>query len=89
MTNLGKCTALGSMIFGRRLGCVAINGDDKTKPLPDIHEFVQCVQQIFVESAIMTLIPPQLAYKLNLPVWRRFESAAGKALELGSHRHLH
>jgi hypothetical protein len=71
------------MIFGRRLGCVAINGDNQT-PISNIHEFVHCVQQIFVESANMQLVPPKLAYKLNLPVWRRFVDAAGKALALGN-----
>lgn len=70
------------MIFGRRLGCVS-SSQDKTN-LPDIHEFVNCVQQIFVESANMTLIPPKMAHYLNLPVWKRFENAASKALELAS-----
>lgn len=70
------------MIFGRRLGCVS-SSQDKTN-LPDIHEFVHCVQQIFVQSANMTLIPPKMAHYLNLPVWKRFEDAASKALELAS-----
>lgn len=67
------------MIFGRRLGC--ISSSDKSN-LPDIHEFVHCVQQIFVQSANMTLIPPKMAHYLKLPVWKRFEEAAGKALDL-------
>lgn len=75
-------TALGTMIFGRRLGCVS-SSQDKTN-LPDIHEFVHCVQQIFVQSANMTLIPPKMAHYLNLPVWKRFEEAASKALQLAS-----
>lgn len=75
-------TALGTMIFGRRLGCVS-SSQDKTN-LPDIHEFVHCVQQIFVQSANMTLIPPKVAHYLNLPVWKRFEEAASKALDLAS-----
>lgn len=69
--------SLGAMIFGRRLGCVA-----KTSDMETIHEFVHCVQQIFSESAKMSMISPRLAYKLNLPVWRRFVKAAGRALEL-------
>ena len=69
------------MIFGRRLGCVS-SSQDKSN-LPDIHEFVNCVQQIFVQSANMQLIPPKMAHYLKLPVWKRFEEAAGKALELG------
>ena len=74
------------MIFGRRLGCVAI-GDNQTNetPFSNIHEFVHCVQQIFVESANMQLIPPKLAHKLNLPVWKRFVNAAGQALTLGNY----
>ncbi|XP_017490487.1 PREDICTED: cytochrome P450 315a1, mitochondrial-like, partial [Rhagoletis zephyria] len=74
--------SLGTMIFGRRLGCVS-SSQDKTN-LPDIHEFVHCVQQIFVQSANMTLIPPKVAHYLNLPVWKRFEEAASKALDLAS-----
>ena len=81
ITNHIACTALGTMIFGRRLGCVS-SSQDKTN-LPDIHQFVSCVQQIFVESANMTLIPPKVAHYLKLPVWKRFEEAAGKALDLG------
>ncbi|XP_064461292.1 cytochrome P450 315a1, mitochondrial-like [Ornithodoros turicata] len=69
--------SLGTMIFGRRLGCVA-----KTSSMESIHEFVHCVQQIFSESAKMSMMSPRLAYKLNLPVWRRFVKAAGRALEL-------
>lgn len=68
------------MIFGRRLGCVSPVSQGT---LPDIHEFVNCVQQIFVESANMLSIPPKLAHYLKLPVWKRFEKAAGKALDLG------
>ncbi|CAG2166477.1 unnamed protein product, partial [Oppiella nova] len=90
-------TALGTMIFGRRLGCVAMDvrahgtggsdgsggcADDNHRPMANIHEFVHCVQQIFVESANMQLIPPKLANRLNLPVWQRFVGAAGKALTL-------
>ncbi|XP_054155253.1 cytochrome P450 315a1, mitochondrial-like [Oppia nitens] len=78
--------SLGTMIFGRRLGCIPMPNtgasDDTQKPMTNIHEFVHCVQQIFVESANMQLIPPKLAFKLNLPVWRRFVDAAGKALNL-------
>ncbi|XP_023243581.1 cytochrome P450 315a1, mitochondrial-like [Centruroides sculpturatus] len=68
--------SLGTMIFGRRLGCV------QAEKLGDIHEFVHCVQQIFLESARMTMIPPRLASLLNLPVWKRFVKAANRALEL-------
>lgn len=83
--------SLGTMIFGRRLGCVptqhdlnlAINSDSSQQPLEKMHDFVECVQQIFIESARMTMIPPKVAHKMNLPVWRRFTSAAGKALALG------
>ncbi|RWS29023.1 cytochrome P450 315a1-like protein [Leptotrombidium deliense] len=73
--------SLGSMIFGRRLGCVP-NKHVACQQLRHINEFVACVQQIFVESASMTLIPARYAYKLNLPVWKRFEKAADGAIEL-------
>ncbi|XP_023236716.1 cytochrome P450 315a1, mitochondrial-like [Centruroides sculpturatus] len=69
--------SLGTMIFGRRLGCV-----DSDHRKDGMHEFVHCVQQIFRESAKMTMIPPRLAYMLKLPVWRRFVRAADKALYL-------
>ncbi|XP_003743235.1 cytochrome P450 315a1, mitochondrial [Galendromus occidentalis] len=70
--------SLGAMIFGRRLGCVSTTNDSA-----DIHEFVHCVQQIFSESAKMAMVSPKLASALRLPMWRRFEKAAGRALDLG------
>lgn len=78
-------TALGAMIFGRRLGCIPTknNAEAADNSTLSIHEFVDCVQNIFIESANMQLMPPKLAYRLKLPVWRRFEKAAGRALELG------
>lgn len=85
------------MIFGRRLGCVKqfnnntelnmntsnmnLNDDNNEK---QIHNFVYWVQQIFIESANMTMIPPRIAYALNLPVWKRFVQAAENALSLGN-----
>lgn len=69
--------SLGAMIFGRRLGCIAHNSS-----MDNVHEFVHCVQQIFNESAKMSMFSPRLAYRLRLPVWRRFVRAAGRALEL-------
>lgn len=71
--------SLGSMIFGRRLGCIA-----QTSSMDNVHEFVYCVQQIFNESANMSMISPRVAYRLRLPVWRRFVKAAGRALELAT-----
>ncbi|XP_046915997.2 cytochrome P450 315a1, mitochondrial [Dermatophagoides farinae] len=71
--------SLGTMIFGRRLGCIT---PQPSSALPDIHEFVNCVQRIFIESSNMQLIPPKLAHYFRLPVWRRFEDAASKALDL-------
>ncbi|KAH6934046.1 hypothetical protein HPB50_019788 [Hyalomma asiaticum] len=69
--------SLGAMIFGRRLGCIA-----HSSSMDNVHEFVHCVQQIFNESAKMSMFSPRLAYRLRLPVWRRFVRAAGRALEL-------
>ncbi|KAH8041662.1 hypothetical protein HPB51_017464 [Rhipicephalus microplus] len=69
--------SLGAMIFGRRLGCIA-----QSSSMENVHEFVHCVQQIFNESAKMAMFSPRLAYRLRLPVWRRFVRAAGRALEL-------
>ncbi|OTF83333.1 cytochrome P450-like protein [Euroglyphus maynei] len=71
--------SLGTMIFGRRLGCIT---PQPSSALPDIHEFVNCVQRIFIESSNMQLIPPKLANYFRLPVWRRFEQAASQALDL-------
>lgn len=74
------------MIFGRRLGCVesteSANAASAVKP-ESIHEFVSCVQQIFTESANLEITPPEAAEALGLPMWKRFEHAAGRALELG------
>lgn len=69
--------SLGTMIFGRRLGCIA-----SSSSMENVHEFVHCVQQIFNESAKMSMMSPRVAYKLGLPVWKRFVKAAGRALEL-------
>lgn len=74
-------SALGAMIFGSRLGCVSL----EQSYMDRIHEFVHCIQQLFVESSKMTMIPAQLAFKLKLPVWRRFEKAADRALSLGNY----
>lgn len=75
------------MIFGRRLGCISTaqhNTETEASVRPEsIHEFVSCVQQIFAESAKMTTVSPKLASVLRLPMWRNFERAAGRALELG------
>lgn len=78
-------SALGTMIFGRRLGCVPeLNPSSGSEAsVRDIHEFVQCMRQLFEESSKMTVIPAKLAYKLNLPVWQRFVNAAETALSLG------
>ncbi|KPM05989.1 cytochrome P450-like protein 15 [Sarcoptes scabiei] len=78
---LSSIIALGTMIFGRRLGCIANISQNAS---PNIHEFVHCVQQIFIESANMQLIPAKLANLLRLPMWNRFEIAAGKALDLAN-----
>ncbi|XP_022667996.1 cytochrome P450 315a1, mitochondrial-like isoform X2 [Varroa destructor] len=78
--------SLGAMIFGRRLGCISTaqhNTETEASVRPEsIHEFVSCVQQIFAESAKMTTVSPKLASVLRLPMWRNFERAAGRALEL-------
>nr|QFU80946.1 cyp315a1 [Eotetranychus kankitus] len=76
--------SLGTMIFGRRLGCVETSDElkCKTNKIEKVHLFVQCVQQLFVESAKMTLLPARLAQRFNLPVWQRFMEAAGQALTM-------
>ena len=73
--------ALGTTIFNRRLGCFDSQNNEK---FPGIQEFVDCVQQIFAESATLQLVPPKLAYSLKLPVWKRFETAAQKSLDFGN-----
>ena len=75
------------MVFGRRLGCLTASPSSR-KSTGDqeeecVHEFVRCVKDLFVESTKMTVLPAKMAYKLNLPIWRRFMAAAGRALELG------
>uniref|UniRef100_T1J337 Cytochrome P450 n=1 Tax=Strigamia maritima TaxID=126957 RepID=T1J337_STRMM len=72
---------LGDFIFGRRMGCVS-SGVSPPVVDDEIHTFVQSVQQIFVESAKMTTVPPRLAYYLNLNVWKRFHSAVTSALTI-------
>ncbi|KFM70608.1 Cytochrome P450 315a1, mitochondrial, partial [Stegodyphus mimosarum] len=68
---------LGTMVFGRRLGCVL-----PPQYKNQMHEFVYYVQQIFTESAKLSVIPPKLASTLKLPVWRRFVNAADHALQM-------
>lgn len=63
------------MIFGRRLGCL----EDKSKDI--IQKFMTCMEDIFVESATMNVLPPKLAQALNLPVWKRFVNAVTTALD--------
>lgn len=75
------------MIFGRRMGCYAsknstTNSSVRMAP-EEIQKFVNYVQEIFVESAKMSVFPPRLAKKFNLPVWSRFVKAVGSALEIG------
>lgn len=72
------------MVFGRRLGCVM-----PAEYESQMHEFVYHVQQIFKESATMAIVPPALASTLRLPVWRRFEKAADRALEMGKTLYFH
>lgn len=74
--------AIGSMMFGRRMGCIS-RGGDQTQHV-DVQEFVKCVQQIFVQTCDMQLIPPKLAYALRLPIWKRFEYAVDRSLELAA-----
>ncbi|KAG1701333.1 Cytochrome P450 315a1, mitochondrial [Nymphon striatum] len=77
--------SLGSMIFGRRMGCYANSSSDdnsfQMRP-EEMEKFVHDVQQIFVESAAMSVFPPRLAKKYNLPMWTRFVEAVGSALEV-------
>lgn len=68
------------MIFGRRLGCVVNEGTSKAET---IHEFVQCIRQLFVESSKMIVLPARVAASLQSPVWKRFCAAAERALTLG------
>lgn len=68
---------LGTIVFGRRLGCVAQPGHSS-----EMEKFVYYVQKIFGESAKMSLFSPKLAAKLRLPVWKRFEEAADNALTI-------
>lgn len=68
------------MIFGRRLGCVVSEGTSKAET---IHEFVQCIRQLFVESSKMIVLPARVAASLQSPVWKRFCAAAERALTLG------
>lgn len=75
-----RCIALGTMIFGRRLGCVVKEGTSKAET---IHEFVQCIRQLFVESSKMIVLPARVASSLQSPVWKRFCTAAERALTLG------
>uniref|UniRef100_T1JAE9 Cytochrome P450 n=1 Tax=Strigamia maritima TaxID=126957 RepID=T1JAE9_STRMM len=72
---------LGDFIFGRRMGCVSSEVNSSSVD-DEIHTFVQSVQQIFIESAEMTTLPPRLAYYLNLNVWKRFQSAVTSALTI-------
>lgn len=74
-------SALGTIVFGRRLGCVAQPGKSS-----EMEKFVYYVQKIFGESAKMSLFSPHLAAKLRLPVWRRFEEAADNALSIGKNK---
>lgn len=86
--------ALGTVIFGRRLGCVPemvknpdcdqqANFDKHYKISKMQEDFNSAVRDIFIETGKMQLFPARLAYKWNLPVWQRFVEANDKALEIG------
>lgn len=81
------------MIFGRRLGCVATAQSDRksghntasAERIQSIHEFVNAVQQIFVDSAALSGMNAEKAYRDNHPIWSSFVQAADRALALGWH----
>lgn len=62
------------------MGCVSANSPQR---MHQNDEFVDCIRKIFIESTKLQVISPSLAHRLNLPVWKRFEQAASKSLELG------
>lgn len=88
---------MGTVIFGRRLGCIPeyfkLMKTPKADQKADLgkhikiskmqEEFNSAVRQIFIETGNLQLFSAKLAQKLNLPAWRRFVEANDKALEIG------
>ena len=61
--------------FGKEIGLDQSN-------VSGVPEMVGHLQTQFACSGRMTLLPPELAARLRLPVWRRFEASAHASLQL-------
>lgn len=49
-----------------------------------IQDLSKGVHDIFVESAKLSLLPVQIAYKLNLPVWKRFVNSVNNSFRVSN-----
>lgn len=63
-------------MFGEKVG---LNRSMLDSHLPDM---VRNLQALFEYSAQLTLVPPSLAAKLELKVWKNFEQSARNALKI-------
>lgn len=72
----------GYMLFGDRINCIC--GDPNTKPDLRAEELVRNVSEMFSQTSKLQLIPVELAYKLNLATWRRFEKASTKMVQIAA-----
>lgn len=72
----------GLMLFGNRMGCVAneLMGDK----ISSADELVSNVSSMFAETSRFQVLPVQLAHRLNLNVWRRFELATSNMIRIAN-----
>lgn len=49
-----------------------------------IDHFAQIVQNVFEDTVPFTSISPQLAHKLHMPIWKKFESSVTDTLSIAS-----
>lgn len=68
------------VIINLMVGCPSSLHDQQLNQLVD--EFAKTVKHLFETSAKLMSIPPQLADKFHLKIWKDFESCAKNSIEL-------
>jgi len=71
----------GFILFGRRMGCI---GSAARHYDPRAEKLVRSVSNIFKETAKFQIIPPNIAHRIGLPVWQRFEKASDEMIAVAN-----
>ena len=76
MTVFSVPTAVGSILFDRRLGCLE-------EPVPAlVQEFIEAIE-VMLASSLHIIIGETLHYKLSSQFWRKHQQAWDKIFEIG------